>query len=395
MVFQVIGIGNRKAQFATETADLIARHTVFSGGHRHYELVGHLLPEGHIWLPVQAPMEVLYESYLQANTAIVVFASGDPLFYGIGNTLRAKFPDAEIHTYPYFSSIQLLLHKAQLSANQLQTVSVHGRPWTALDEIIIQQKALIGVLTDAEKSPSAIAKRLLEYGYTNYTMWIGEDLEAENESVQQLTLQETAESAFHHLNCVILQKEKHRKIAFGIDDQLFEGLEGRPNMITKMPVRLCSLHSLDLESKSVLWDIGFCTGSLSIEAKLRFPQLQVHAFEQRPECLEILHKNQRRFGSPGIQAWMGDIFDTALSDIPKPQAVFIGGHGGRLTELLQRIDQYLPVGGTMVINAVQQDSITDFTAFASRPHWKLDEPLQLKVNAHNEITILKATKQKC
>jgi precorrin-6Y C5,15-methyltransferase (decarboxylating) len=395
MNFYVIGTGNRKTEFAAEVLALIRANTVFSGGNRHYELVSHLLPEGHIWLPVQSPMEALFEAYERLNQPVVVFASGDPLFYGIANTLQARYPGAEIHSYPHFSSVQLLLHRASLNSNLIHTVSVHGRSWAALDEVIIQQKPLIGILTDQEKSPSAIAKRLLDYGYNNYSIWIGEELEGEHEQVRHLELEEAAKLTFKPLNCVVLKKESHRNIPFGISDHLFEGLEGRPNMITKMPVRLCSLHALDLGSKTVLWDIGFCTGSLSIEAKLRFPHLEIHAFEKRTACLQILQNNQHKFGAPGIQGWTGDIFETDLGQISRAGAVFVGGHGGRLPELLQRIDQYLPAGGSVVINAVQKNSVKDFIALSAKLNWKLAEPLKLKVDAHNEISILKATKEPC
>ena len=271
-------------------------------------------------------------------------------------------------------------------------MSVHGRLWNELNAMIIKQESLIGVLTDQEKSPSAIAKRLLYYGYDNYTMWIGEDLEGENEQVRNLTLEEAQHEVFHPLNCVILQKKTHRNIPFGIDDALFEGLDGRPNMITKMPVRLCSLHALELGSKSVLWDLGFCTGSLSIEAKLRFPHLEIHAIEKREECMQIMENNQRRFGTPGINAYSADLFNFDFASISKPQAVFIGGHGGLLQELIIKINEFIALGGTIVINAVRTESADKFISSAKMVGWKLEEPLKLKVNSHNEITILKAIK---
>lgn len=96
-------------------------------------------------------------------------------------------------------------------------------------------------------------------------------------------------------------------------------------MITKMPVRLCSLHALDLATKTVLWDIGFCTGSLSIEAKLRFPHLAVHAFEKRAECMQIMESNQQKLGAPGITSYIGDFFEEDLSQPAPPDAVFVGG----------------------------------------------------------------------
>ncbi len=392
MIFHVIGIGNKRTELPEQLLDLILHHHVFSGGQRHYELTGHLLPEGHQWIPIQSPMEQLFESYTTIDRPIIVFASGDPLFYGMANTLKTKYPEAIVHTYPYLSSIQLLVHRAGISSNHLQSVSVHGRSWAALDEVLIKQEPLIGVLTDREKSPSAIAKRLLYYGYDNYSVWIGEDLEGERERIREMQLEEAATLDFHPLNCVILKKQTHRDISFGIRDTSFEGLKGRPNMITKMPVRLCSLHALALQSKTVLWDLGFCTGSLSIEAKLRFPYLEIHAFEKRPECMQIIENNQRTHGTPGISAYTGDLFEFDFTKISRPDAVFIGGHGGRLPELLLLTDQYLLPGSTIVINAVQEDSAVEFISGSARLGWKLEEPLKLKVDTHNEITILKAIK---
>jgi len=392
MVFEVIGIGNKKFEPAKQQLELIQKHYVFSGGHRHFELVKHLLPDEHQWLLIKAPLESLFENYQNTDETILVFASGDPLFYGISNTLQTKYPDAQVNTYPYFNAIQLLIHRININSNQLKTISVHGRSWQALDEVLIQQESLIGVLTDAEKSPPAIAKRLLDYGYDNYSICIGEVLEGEHEQVRQMDLQDAIHQTFHPLNCVILQKKTHRNISFGIEDDLFEGLDGRPNMITKMPVRLCSLHALALQSRAILWDIGFCTGSLSIEAKLRFPQLEIHAFEKRTECMQLIANNQRKFGVPGINAYRGDIFKFDFTLISKPDAVFIGGHGGRLNELMHKIDQYISTGGIIVMNAVQQNSIDEFIATATALNWKLIEPLKLKVNSHNEIAILKAIK---
>jgi precorrin-6Y C5,15-methyltransferase (decarboxylating) len=392
MIFEVIGIGNKKFEPVKQQLELIQKHRVFSGGQRHFELVKHLLPDEHQWILIKAPLESLFESYQNTGETILVFASGDPLFYGISNTLQIKYPDAQINTYPYFNAIQLLIHRININSNQLKTISVHGRSWQALDEVLIKQEALIGVLTDAEKSPSAIAKRLLDYGYDNYSICVGEDLEGDQEQIRQMDLREATPQAFHPLNCVILQKKAHRDISFGVEDDLFEGLDGRPNMITKMPVRLCSLHALALQSKAVLWDIGFCTCSLSIEAKLRFPHLEIHAFEKRSECMQLIENNQRKFGAPGINAYRGDIFEFDFTLISTPDAVFIGGHGGRLNELMHKIDQYINAGGIIVMNAVQQNSIDEFIATATALNWKLIEPLKLKVNSHNEIAILKAIK---
>ena len=101
---------------------------------------------------------------------------------------------------------------------------------------------------------------------------------------------------------------------------------------------------LDLQTRTVLWDIGSCTGSVSIEAKSVYPDLDVVAFERRPEGEELLRANSVRWGTPGIRFVGGDFMELPLTDFPRPDAVFIGGHGGRLPELLKRVDEVLLPG---------------------------------------------------
>ncbi len=390
MIFHVIGIANKTPSFTIEQQQYIANTTVFSGGKRHYELVKNKLPENHKWIPIASPMTEVFNAYQKANEPIIIFASGDPLFYGFSNTLQHKFPDAKIVTTPYFTSIQLLANATNTNSNQLQTVSVHGRNWNAFDAILIQQKELIGVLTDTEKTPAIIAKRMLEYGYSNYEIIIGEDIEGTQEQFYELTLPEASKKMFHPLNCVLLKKKYHRIIDFGIKDLDFIGLPNRPNMITKMPIRLTTLHLLEVINSNILWDIGFCTGSVSIEAKLKNSSLEVFAFEKRQECEIIILENQKRFGVPGIQTVIGDFFEQDLSQFPKPDAIFIGGHGGKLEELFLKIHPFLKPETNIVINTVKESSIALFKKGCSNIDYKIIEEIAITLDNHNPITLFKA-----
>ncbi|CAL2105541.1 precorrin-6Y C5,15-methyltransferase (decarboxylating) [Tenacibaculum sp. 190524A02b] len=392
MTFFVIGIGNKQSIFSEEQKELIQSTTVFSGGKRHLELVKNVLPENYQWIFIQSPMETVFKEYEQANTRIVVFASGNPLFYGFSNTLKNKYPAIEIYTEPYFSSIQVLANKTNTNSNELITVSVHGRTWKALDIALINQKSLIGVLTDRIKSPKAIAERLLNYGYTNYEISIGEDLEGEYEKVQTITLEEALNKEYHKLNCVLLHQKEKRKEYFGIKDGDFLGLEGRPKMITKMPIRLTSLHLLDVLNRNVFWDIGFCTGSISVEAKLKNPNLDIIAFEKRLECESILLENKKRFGALGITSVIGDFFKQDLKQYPKPDTIFIGGHGGKLKEMLIVLDEVISPNTIIVINTVKETSNNSFKESCKNLAWELVEELNLTLDLHNPICLLKAIK---
>ncbi len=390
MTFYIIGIGNKTPQFTSEQLEYIESTTVFSGGKRHYELVKTQLPQNHRWIFITSPMAKVFDAYEKEQEPIVVFASGNPLFYGFSNTLKNKYSKSRIITTPYFSSIQLLANATNTNSNQLETVSVHGRSWSALDTVLIQQRELIGVLTDTEKNPAVIAQRMLEYGYTNYEISIGEDIEGTQERFYELTLAEASKKVFHSLNCILLKKKFHRSIDFGIADTDFVGLPGRPKMITKMPIRLTTLNLLEILKINTLWDIGFCTGSISIEAKLKNAALEVIAFEKRAECEAILLENQKRFGVPGIQAVMGDFFEQDLRQYPKPDAIFIGGHGGRLEELFTKIKPFLHPETSIVINAVKESSIRQFKEGCASIGYVILEEIVMTIDTHNPIRLLKA-----
>jgi precorrin-6y C5,15-methyltransferase (decarboxylating), cbiE subunit len=388
--FTVIGISDSREQFFPPCiAGIIKNCKVFSGGKRHHDIVAHLLPPDAVWIDVSVPLERVFERYA-AYSRIVVFASGDPLFYGYAVTLGREFPDAEIEVFPSLNSLQLLAHRMLLPYSGMVNVSVTGRPWKELDVALIEGRGLIGVLTDRRKSPKEIAGRMLEFGYSNYIMTVGECLGNADERVVTMTLDEASHADFRFPNCVILQMTRPRERFFGIPENLFNHLEGRANMITKMPVRLLSLSLLGLYDKSVMWDVGFCTGSVSIEAKLQFPPLDIVAFERREESRKLLDENCRKFGAPGIDGVIADFMECDLSRYPAPDAVFIGGHGGRLEEMVERIFGSLMPGGVVVFNSVSAESCDSFKDAVGACGHKVVETHLLQIDSHNPIMVMKA-----
>ncbi len=413
MKFIVIGItDNPNPWFPPEVIEIIRKGRVFSGGKRHHEIVASLLPADAQWIDITVPLDAVFAQYIPLRSTfrslctfrsktsdIIVFASGDPLFFGFANTIKRKMPEAEIVVYPTFNSLQMLAHRLVMPYHDMRVVSLTGRPWPEFDRALIERAEKIGVLTDKEHTPAAIAQRMLDYGYTDYTMYVGEHLgNPELEKVTTLSLEETTQRNFAMPNCVIIDAVSHQTSAirhpFGIPETAFALLDGREKMITKMPIRLLTLQALDLPRRHVLWDIGFCTGSVSIEARLQFPHLHIDAFEIRPECEAIIHENARRFGAPGINVHMGDFLQMDISSLPRPDAVFIGGHGGKLKEIMKKVLTVLADDGIIVFNSVVAPKVlTD-----SQKLWdeaceelglKQDTPLHIQLNDNHPITILK------
>ena len=166
--FIVIGItDNPHPWFPPEVQEVIRQVKVFSGGKRHHEIVAPLLPEGAEWIDITVPLEKVFNDYRirsDAAKTIVVFASGDPLFFGFANTLKREFPEAEMQVFPTFNSLQMLAHKLVMPYHDMRIVSLTGRPWQEFDRALIERAPKIGVLTDKAHTPAAIAQRMLEYG---------------------------------------------------------------------------------------------------------------------------------------------------------------------------------------------------------------------------------------
>ena len=408
MKFIVIGItDNPNPWFPPEVMETIKQGRVFSGGKRHHEIVLPFLPSDAEWIDITVPLDAVFEQYysrfsVHDSLPIIVFASGDPLFFGFANTIKRKMPAADIVVYPTFNSLQMLAHRLVMPYHDMRIVSLTGRPWPAFDKALIERVGKIGILTDKEHTPAAIAQRMLDYGYDSYQMIVGEHLGNPSlEKISTLSLEEAIRRDFSNPNCVILDAFNHQPSAinhpFGIPDSDFVLLDGREKMITKMPIRLLTLQALDLPNRHVLWDIGFCTGSVSVEARLQFPHLTICAFEIRPECESIIKENARRFGAPGIDIHIGDFLETDITALPRPDAVFIGGHGGRLKEIMDKVLTVLSEGGVIVFNSVTSPKVP----IDSRRLWneacqdfglRQEPPLHIQLNDYNPIEILKVQK---
>ncbi len=136
---------------------------------------------------------------------------------------------------------------------------------------------------------------------------------------------------------------------WGLADAAFAQRKPRRGQITKREVRAVSLYSLGLRPDSIVWDIGAGTGSVAVEAAVIAHRGRVYAIERDAAGLPLLERNVAEY-SPGNVRIVPGAAPEVLSGLPDPDAVFIGGSGGKLAALLDTAARRLKSGGRIVAN---------------------------------------------
>jgi len=142
--------------------------------------------------------------------------------------------------------------------------------------------------------------------------------------------------------------------SLGLSDEVFEQRRPLAGQITKREVRAVSLYSLGLRPESVVWDVGAGTGSIAVEAAVIAHRGTVYAVERDQESLPLLRRNLERW-SPGNVKIVAAEAPEALDALEAPDAVFVGGSGGRLAEILDVAMHRLRPEGHIVVNLVAME----------------------------------------
>lgn len=285
---------------------------------------------------------------------VIIVASGDPLFYGIGGYLGSKLP---IEIYPSVSSIQLAFAKMKDSWENAYFTSVHGRDMTGLAQRIDGRDKVV-ILTDGNNNPNKLAIYLKKYQMLEYVSFVAENLGADDQRYGWYSLDEMEQMPFSPLNVVILKKNgQGAQWSIGIDD--FEFFQRKPEkgLITKKEVRVLSLSEMKLKATSIVWDIGTCTGSLAIEAAKIAKEGAVYAIEKSKSDIENCYENMKKF-RVDFTCVLGTAPDL-LASFPDPDAIFIGGTSGKMEFILTECCQRLKPNGRIVINAVTIETLTE------------------------------------
>lgn len=347
---KMIGIGDNGADgLLPQYKQWIEESEVLVGGERHLAFFSDYPGEKVV---LKGGLSKIADYLIEETRSVVILASGDPLFYGIGGVLAKKVP---LEIYPYASSIQLAFSRMQESWPDAYITSLHGRSIKGFAQRIDGYKK-VAILTDEQNTPNAIAAYLKHYGLTEYEAFVAENLEGANERCGFYSLDEMERQAFSPLNVVILRHITAPPVySVGIEDELFSQRKPDKGLITKKEIRVLSLHAMQLKKDSVVWDIGTCTGSIAIEAGKIAREGAVYAIEKNEADLENCLANQKRF-RVDITTKHGKAPD-GLEEFPDPDAIFIGGSGGEMEKLLTTCINRLKENGRFVMNVATIENL--------------------------------------
>ena len=376
----VIGLGDDgRRGLTTDLMQRIEEAQLLVGGERHLAFFPEFKGRKLLW---KSPFAQVVAEIAKARVdeRVVVLASGDPLFYGVGTYLIKSFGAERVVVCPHLSSVQLAFARAGESWQDARILSLHGRAMAGLAQKI-DGTAKVALLTDAVNTPGAIAQYLLAYGMEEYEAFVAENLGGSDERTGWYRLVDMVNVVFSPLNVVLLRQTAPRlRYPLGILDEEFAQRKPDRGLITKREIRVLSLAELQLSSGDVLWDIGACTGSVSIEAILQTPDLRVFAIEKNPADLVNLRANQVKFRTDFV-AVEGKA-PQMLDEFPDPNAVFIGGSGGELVELLELCVARLRPGGRIVVNAATLETV--YHAYETMKRLGLQVSLQLVQTARSK-----------
>lgn len=307
---------------------------------------------------------------------IVVLATGDPLCHGIAKYLIGKLGVDTCEVIPNVSTLQLACARLGIAWQEIKICSVHSRDageWVRGAEPLhglygllqqLKQHQTVAVFTSPENSPARIARMLqIENMASVFTMSVVCNILQKTESIiESLCIDEAAEKNFADLNVVVLQAKENGKapVLFGLEDSSFYQRKPDKGLITKREVRVASLASMQLRRDSIVWDIGAGSGSVGLEAARLCSDGHVYAIEKNEGDFINALKNQHDMkisnytllhnkAPQGIEHWMD------------PDAIFIGGSGGELIELIKLGLQRLRTNGRLVMNFVTLENMASAT----------------------------------
>ncbi|MCC0099147.1 precorrin-6y C5,15-methyltransferase (decarboxylating) subunit CbiE [Streptomyces flavotricini] len=262
----------------------------------------------------------------------VVFADGDPGFFGAVRTLRAPEHGLEVEVVPAVSAVAAAFARAGMPWDDAQVVVAHPRTLRRAVNVC-RAHGKVAVLTSPGAGPAELALLL---GGVHRTFVICEELGTAKEQVTVLTSDRVPDHSWRDPNVVIVIGGQTAAPAAAADPAWLlgqnaahgggrgwarpgpDGGEGESALL-----RAAQLARLGPRTGDLVWDIGTGSGALAVEAAAF--GAAVIAVDADPRACERATAAARKRGVQ-LQVVAGRA-PLVLEDLPEPDVVRVGGGG--------------------------------------------------------------------
>lgn len=329
MQVTLIGLGGMPDTLTTEAREALEQTEIVLGAARLLESLP--LVEKQKRVAAVRAADILAQLKSAGAQRPCVVYSGDTGFYSGAKGLLALLRENSIdcRVLPGISSVQLLSARLGEPWQDWTLCSAHGAPCDPVAAVMRGGPAFF--LTGGKDTPATLCRALAGAGLGALRAVVGENLSYPDERVVSLTAAECAEREFAPLSVLLVDAapRPYERVG-GIPDEAF--IRGGVPM-TKQVLRAAILGKLAITPDDTVWDVGAGTGSVSVELALSARQGKAFAVEYKDEAIALIEQNRARFGAWNLRVVRGKA-PQALTELPAPDAVFVGGSEGALAEIV-------------------------------------------------------------
>ena len=352
-----IGPGSREAM-TREVSETIEAADCLIGAKRMLEAVAR--PGQHTCDAI-APQDIadFIRTHWEYRRFAVVM-SGDTGFFSGTKKLLPLLEGCDTAVLPGLSSLSYLCARLRTSYEDVRVVSLHGRQHNILPEV--RATSRLFALVGGERGINDLCRTLTEGDLGHVSVYVGQRLGYPDERIVRGTAAELTDGVYAPLSVALIENPHPDAVVTpGLpDDAFLRSAEGMPVVpMTKSEVRAVCLSKLRLTERSVCWDIGAGTGSVSVEMALQAKQGLVCAVERREDAAALLGQNRNRFALENLQVVCGSAPEACVG-LPAPTHAFIGGSAGNMHEIVALLLAKNP-HVRIVATAVSLESVAELT----------------------------------
>ncbi len=207
----VLGVGPGSSDFLPPvTAQKAAESDVLVGGRRSLALFEDLEKEK---IEITGRLDPVIKAINQKREKkkIAVLVSGDTGIYSLLPRLAETFGRYSLEVYPGISAAQYFFARLGLCWHEAVFISLHGRSSDELLQQALTAKRLV-VFTDPKHTPALICRELVEAGFVNKKIYLGEDLSYPEERISSGCPEDFTTYEASGLNVMIIDSDLNLKI---------------------------------------------------------------------------------------------------------------------------------------------------------------------------------------